>query len=211
MVASSGVAGCALVSGLSDLDVATQAVVDASTDSGSDGGTDGPTALDGARDADAGGFDVVPLPDAGKDADAAPGCTVLGSDPTAVTTTCTTGSPFFSAGALPTGTYWLTQVREFPATCNGYQAVSATGLLLVAAQGSLFMLEERLTIGGVTTSRHYTATMNGTTMTVALTCGPAIPSNTWQLNLSQGSNGKTTFVVYKTSPPVDQRFFWTQQ
>ena len=209
VVASSGVTGCALVSGLSDLDVGPSSVTDAAIDVKTDAGfdaiaLDAPVALD-ARDGEAG--TVV---DAAKDADAG-ACPVSGADPAAVQSTCTTGNPIFAAGAIPAGTYALTMIREFPQTCTGSVPVSATGLLLVAVQGSLYALEERLTINGVTTSRHYTATVSGTTMTVALTCGPAIPSNQWQLNVSAGTGGKTSLVVYKTSPPTDQRFFWTQQ
>lgn len=207
VVAFSGVTGCALVSGLSDLDVAPSPVADASIDVvKGDASGDAPAldvALPDVRDADA-------LPDAAKDADAG-ACAVPGADPTTVQTTCTTGSPVYAAGSIPTGTYSLTQLREFPQTCNGYVPLSATGLLVVAGQGSQYAIEERLTINGVTTSRYYTGTVSGTTMTVTVVCGPSVPSNQWQLNVGAGGGGKASLVVYKTSPPTDQRFFWTQQ
>ena len=80
----------------------------------------------------------------------------------------------------------------------------------VAVQGSTFYLQERLTINGVVSQRNYTATVNNTNTTVALTCGPAITGNVWQLNVS-APGGKTQLVVLKQGNPYDQRFFWLQQ
>ncbi len=203
-------AGCAVVSGLSSLDIGAGldgALVDASVDAKGEAAiVDAKSDVADAKlDADA-----SPSVDAGIDANDAGSCPVVGTDPAAVQSVCVTGTPIFAAGTIPAGTYALTQVREFSTTCNGYVPLSVSGVLNIAVQGSTYQLQERLTINGVVSQRNYTATVNNTNMTVTLVCGPAIQSNLWQLNVS-AQGGKTQFIALKQGTPYDQRFFWLQQ
>jgi hypothetical protein len=196
--------GCALVSGLSDLDVGSTPVVDASVDVVD-------AAADALSDKNVVPFDAAPPPvDASKDVvDAASTCAVTGTDPTPFPSQCSTGTAALQAGTIPSSTYYLASVREFPPDCTGYVAKTVTGSLYITSVGSTYAIQERLSINGVVTSRYYTATVSGTTMTVALVCGPPIPSTQWALFVSN-QGGKTQLVVLKPTQPYDQRFFWQQ-
>lgn len=201
--------GCALVSGLSSLDVGETldsgkdgTTIEAAVESGLDASiVDAPT----DRDADA-----PPPVDAGKDADAAAACSVVGSDPLPFASVCTTANPIFQYTPIPAGTYELTSLREYLSTCNGYVPLQVTGVLNVVPSGPTYVLHERITINGTSTSRSYNANVSGTTMNVTVTCGPSITTTAWPLYINT-QGGKTTISVLKPDFTVDQRFIWTQQ
>jgi hypothetical protein len=209
-VVAFGAAGCALVSGLSGLDVGgndAAVAFDASVDvkpkldaAPPDG------AADGATDA------VAPPPiDAAADVTDVGPCAVSGPDPAPIQTSCVTGKPIFAAGTIPSGTYSLVILREFASSCGGFNPVPASGLLKITALGgSAYTLQERVTVNGVVTQRYYDATVSGTTMTVSLKCGPPILSKLWELNVSV-VGGKTQFVAYQQGSPNDLRYFWLEQ
>lgn len=155
--------------------------------------------------------DATDAGDTGVDTSDGSVCTVLGQDPPAFATSCTTGNPVLVAGVIPNGAYSLTVLRDFASDCTNFVSVQASGLLQIAAQGSnKYLIEERVTVDGVVSHRHYVGTVSGPNMTVTLTCGPAILNPIWQLYVSvQG--GKTQLVVLKQSAPNNQRYFWVEQ
>ena len=168
-------------------------------------------------DASDGAADIGTSLDAGEAGDTAEDpmdastCPILGQDPSPFATSCTTGTAVLASGVIPSGTYSLTVLRDFASDCTNFIPVQASGLLKVTAQGSnKYLLEERVTVGGVVVQRHYTGTMSGPNMTVTLTCGPAILNPIWQLNVTV-PGGKTQFVVLKQGTPNAQRYFWNEQ
>lgn len=200
--ASAFVGGCALVSGLSDLDVGeTPALIDSGSDA-----RDGSVGLDAAAEAkaDVALFDAAPPPsDAG---DGAVACGPPPGDGPAINTTCIVGTPIFATGALDAGAYDLVQVRVFQNSCNGFVPSSVTGRLVVTVQGSGYRLDERITTGGVPVTRSYTGVVNGNAMDVKLVCGPSIGTTSWGLNVTTGGGNKNMITFYKDD--IKTRYFW---
>jgi hypothetical protein len=198
--------GCALVSGLSSLEVGyapedaaiAETSVDASREADADADVTDPFDADASNDAG----------DADADADAST-CTVTGSNGSNIVSQCVTGNPIFQQGFIPPTSYTLTSLHDLKSGCNNYQPVAASGRLNVATQGSTYVLEERITIDGVTTERRYTATMANDAFKVTLTCGPPIATSQWPIYVGT-MGGKTVIAVLKTAPSP-QRFYWTQQ
>ncbi len=205
-LAASLVTGCALVSGLSDLDVG-DAPLDAAADAARDVAPD--RLVDATADVstDAGSEADAPS-DAPADVTDAATCTVSGSDFSTITSTCIAANPNFQGGTIPSASYALTDLYELKGSCSGYVAFTASGRLNVQVQGGTFTIEERVTINGVPTERRYTGTVSGSTMTLTQLCGPAAPTK-WQLYVDVVA-GKTLVLALKAGQPT-QRFYWLQQ
>jgi hypothetical protein len=207
-VAALGLAagGCALVSGLSDLDVGPETTVDASVDRLTADATKPETSTDAGIDS----F-VIDASDAGDGSDGAPPCGPVLADAAVIQSTCSSFNPVFNTGALPTGDYSLIQARVYLNTCSGFTSFPASGQLTISGgDAGTYRLDERLVLNGTTTIRSYSAVVKGNAVDVKLLCGPAIGVTSWGLNVSSGGGGggKATVSFFKDDFITKQRFFW---
>lgn len=196
-------AGCALVSGLSDLDVGDPSnPIDASVDQALDA-----PKLDGAveANADAAVFDASPPP---TDAGDAATCGPPAGDGPVISTSCITGTPLFGTGTIPTGVFDLSTLRFFQTSCTGFVSTTVSGRLVVTAQGSTLRFDERITMNNQAINRSYEAVVNGNAVDVKLLCGPPITVTSWGLNLTSGGGNKNAISFVKDDGQTKPRYIW---
>ncbi len=202
---ASGLAGCALVSGLSSLDVGEgTTVADASVDRRPDVATVDASTVDVVVDA-AGEAEAGPV-DAGIDA---PSCGALLGGSATFATACTGVNPVFNNGALTPGSYELYALRDYGGNCGSFVSQQVAGRLVITNLGQKYRLDELIVTNGVPEARSWEAVVNGSALDVTQLCGTPVNDKSWGINVVPPTDGGVGTLLYFKDDGVKQlRYYW---
>lgn len=197
--------GCALVSGLSSLDVGDAApVVDASVDRAADVGPKETGTVDVVDSG--GGTEAAPPIDAGVDA---PSCgTLLGGSAT-FASACTGVNPVFNTGTLTPGSYELYALRDYGGNCGSFVSQQVAGRLVITNLGQKYRFDELIVADGIPEARSWEVVVSGSALDVTQLCGTAVADKSWGLNVIPPTDGGVGTLLYFKNDGVKQlRYYW---